>query len=65
MNFDLVDADQTKFAADLRNAFSEMSSVTEVQKNPELDLYHSVTIKVLSEESRFKSFLKPFSEKMN
>lgn len=64
VNLDLVDADQTKFAAGLRNAFSEMSSVTEVQKNPDLELYHSIAIKVLSDEPCLKSFLMPFAEKM-
>jgi hypothetical protein len=49
----------------LRNAFSELSSVTEAQKDPDLELYHSIALKVLGDEPRLRYFLKLFSEKMN
>ena len=42
-----------------------MSTVSEAQKDPELELYHSIALRVIGEEPRFKSFLMPFTEKMN
>jgi hypothetical protein len=39
--------------------------VAEAKKNPELELYHSITIKVVGDKPRFRSFFKPFAEKMN
>jgi hypothetical protein len=59
---ELVDADQTLFADYLRHVFSEMSTVAEAKRNPELELYHSIAIKVLGDEPRFKLFLMPIAE---
>jgi hypothetical protein len=65
VNLDLVDADQTTFAAGPRPVFSEMSSVEAAQQEPELELYHSIAIKVLSEEPRLTPYLRQFSEIMD
>ena len=65
LHIELVDAGQTLFADSLRHVFSELSTVAEAKNNPELELYHSIAIRVLSEEPRFTSFLIPFAEKMN
>jgi hypothetical protein len=58
LNIELVDAGQTLFAEDLRRVFSTMSTVSEAQKNPELELYHSIALRVIGEEPRFRSFLR-------
>jgi hypothetical protein len=67
-NIELVDAGHTLFAdgfADgLRHVFSNMSSITDAKKNPELELYHSIAIRVLGEEPRLRSFLMAIAETM-
>lgn len=65
LNIELVDASQTVFAEGLRHVFSVMSSVADAKKNPELNLCHSIAIKVLSDDPRLKSFLMQFSEVLN
>jgi hypothetical protein len=42
-----------------------MSTVSEAQKNSELELYHSIALRVVGEEPRFTPFLKQFSEMMD
>jgi hypothetical protein len=61
LNIELVDASQTSFAEFLRHVFSVLMSVADAKKNPELDLYHSIAIRVLSEEPRLTPYLKSFS----
>jgi hypothetical protein len=65
LHIDLMDAGQTLFAEGLRHVFSEMSTVSEAKKHPELELYHSIALRVLSDEPHFRTFLKKFSERMN
>jgi hypothetical protein len=65
LNIDLVDAGQTLFTNGLRHVFSEMSTVSEAQKHPELELYHSIALRVVGDEPRFKSYLGQFSEIMD
>jgi hypothetical protein len=65
LNIELVDASQTLFAEGLRHEFSVLSSAADAKKNPELELYHSIAIKVLSVEPRLTSYLRRFSEIMN
>jgi hypothetical protein len=61
LNIELVDAGQTLFANGLRHVFSEMSTVSEAKKHPELELYHSIALRVIGDEPRFKSFLTNFA----
>ena len=53
------------FADSLRHVFSEMSTVAEAKNNPELERYHSIALRVLSDEPRFTSFLRRFFDMMN
>jgi hypothetical protein len=64
LNIELVDASQTLFAEALRHVFSVLTSVADAKKNPELELYHSIAIKVLSGEPRLQSYLKSFAEEV-
>jgi hypothetical protein len=61
LHIDLVDAGQTLFAKGLHHVFSEMSTVSEAQKHPELELYHSIALRVVGDEPRFRSFLRSFA----
>jgi hypothetical protein len=65
LHIELVDAGQTLFAQGLRHVFSEMSTVSDAQKHPELELYHSIALRVVGDEPRFRSFLNQFSEMMD
>jgi hypothetical protein len=63
VNLDLVNARDTRFAKPLRTVFGELLNVSAAQKDTELELFHAVAIKVLSEEPRLKPFLlKHFAE---
>jgi hypothetical protein len=64
LNIELVDASQTLFAEFLRHVFSVLMTVADAKKNPELELYHSIAIKVLSEEPRLTPYLKSFAEQV-
>lgn len=64
-NIELVDAGHTLFANGLRHVFSELSSVAEAKQHPELELYHSIALRVLGDEPRFKPFLMSIAEKMS
>jgi hypothetical protein len=61
LNIELVDAGQTLFAEGLRHVFSEMSTVSEAMNHPELELYHSIALRVVGDEPRFKPLLKNFA----
>jgi hypothetical protein len=57
INFALIDTDGTRFATALRPVFGKLLSVSAAQKDVELELFHAIAIKVLSEEPRLKPFL--------
>jgi hypothetical protein len=57
INLDLIKAEDTRFATVLRPVFGKLLSVSAAEKDVELELFHAIAIKVLSEEPRLKPFL--------
>jgi hypothetical protein len=53
VHIELADAGRTLFADGLRHVFSELSSVAEAKQDPELELYHSIAIRVLSVDNYY------------
>jgi hypothetical protein len=65
VNLDLINAKDTRFAKALRTVFGELLSVSAARKDAELELFHAIAMKVLSEEARLKPFLlEHFAEPM-